>query len=138
MPRAIDIVRVPRRGAAPLAEVLEALHALPPALPGDRPAARPYLEIVVALERPEPKLRALVEAALEGKRARLVYLHAELTGDRAALGDRVTMQRLAELDPRDVFARLWARDHAEPPAEAVRAAFERLLSEVSGDVEDPA
>jgi exonuclease SbcD len=100
--------------------------------------ARPYLEIVVALERPEPKLRALVEAALDGKRARLVYLHAEHTGDRAALGDRVTMQRLAELDPREVFMRLWARGHAAPPAEAVLAAFDRLLSEVRGDVADPA
>lgn len=136
VPRAIDILRVPRRGAAPLAEVLEALEALPRALPGKRDAERPYLEIVVALERPEPKLRALVEAALEGKRARLVYLHVEHTGDRAALGDRVAMQRLAELDPRDVFTRLWARDHAEAPAEAVLAAFDRLLAEVSGDVED--
>lgn len=135
VPRLIDIVRVPRRGAAPLAEVLAALEALPPAAEGPD-AFRPYLEIVVALERPEPRLRALVEAALEGKRARLVYLHVEQTGDRAALGDRVTQQRLAELDPRDVFVRLWARGHAEPPGEAVLAAFDRLVSEVRGDVED--
>jgi exonuclease SbcD len=135
-PRVIDIVRVPRRGAAPLAEVLDALGALPPALPGGIDPVRPYLEVVVALERPEPRLRALVEAALEGKRARLVYLHAEHTGDRAALGDRVTLQRLAELDPREVFVRLWARGHAAPPPPAVLAAFDRLLSEVRGDVED--
>jgi DNA repair protein SbcD/Mre11 len=139
VPRAIEIVRVPRRGAAPLAEVLEALQALPPALPvlprGIDPA-RPYLEVVVALERPEPKLRALVEAALDGKRARLVYLHVEQTGDRAALGDRVTLQRLSELDPREVFVRLWARGHGEPPGAPVLAAFDRLLSEVRGDVED--
>ncbi|HWO22607.1 MAG TPA: exonuclease SbcCD subunit D C-terminal domain-containing protein [Kofleriaceae bacterium] len=150
VPRVIEIVRVPRRGAAPLAEVLDALRALPPATEtsDERSAAergrsprgidpmRPFLEVVVALERPEPKLRALVEAALEGRRARLVYLHVEQTGDRATLGDRVAMQRLAELDPRDVFVRLWARGHAEPPGEAVLAAFDRLLSEVSGDVED--
>jgi exonuclease SbcD len=135
VPRVIDIVRVPRRGAAPLAEVLAALAALPEAL-AERDPRRPYLEVVVALERPEPKLRALVEAALEGKRARLVYLHVEHTGDRAALGDRVTSQRLAELDPREVFVRLWARRHAAPPADAVLAAFDRLLAEVRGDVED--
>jgi len=135
VPRVIDIVRVPRRGAAPLAEVLAALAALPAAI-GNRDAGRPYLEVVVALERPEPKLRALVEAALEGKRARLVYLHVEHTGDRAALGDRVTSQRLQELDPRDVFVRLWARGHAAAPTEAVLAAFNRLLAEVRGDVED--
>jgi hypothetical protein len=65
-----------------------------------------------------------------------VYLHVEHTGDRAALGDRVTLQRLAELDPREVFVRLWARGHAEPPGAPVLAAFDRLLSEVRGDVED--
>lgn len=135
VPRAIEIVRVPRRGAAPPDEVLAELGGLPPALLGPDPA-RPYLEVVVALERPEPKLRALVEAALEGKRARLVYLHVEQTGDRAALGDRVTRQRLAELDPREVFVRLWARGHAGAPGEPVLTAFERLLSEVRGDVED--
>jgi exonuclease SbcD len=135
VPRAVEIVRVPRRGAAPLTEVVAELAALAAAHAGPD-LARPYLEVVVALPRPEPKLRALVEAALEGKRARLVYLHVEETGDRAALGDRVAQRRLAELDPRDVFARLWARHHAEPPAPAVLAGFDRLLAEVRGDAED--
>jgi exonuclease SbcD len=138
VPRAIDIVRIPRRGAAPLDEVLEEIASLPAAPAGPRglDPTRPYLEVVVALERPEPKLRAMIEAALEGKRARLVYLHVEHTGDRAALGDRVALRRLAELDPRDVFVRLWARNHAAPPDAPVLAAFDRLLAEVSGDVED--
>lgn len=134
VPTAVEIVRVPRRGAAPLAEVLAALAALPPESPGDDPA-RPYLEVVVALDKPEPKLRALVEAALDGKRPRLVRLGVEQTGHGAALGDAVT-SRLAELDPREVFVRLWARGHAEPPGPPVVAAFERLLAEVRGDAED--
>ncbi|HSD88667.1 MAG TPA: exonuclease subunit SbcD, partial [Kofleriaceae bacterium] len=46
VPQVIEILRVPRRGAAPLAEVLAALDALPPKLSGDDPA-RPYLEVVV-------------------------------------------------------------------------------------------
>jgi len=65
-----------------------------------------------------------------------VVLDLERERDRAALGDRVTQQRLAELDPRDVFARLWARDHAAAPGAPVLAAFDRLLSEARGDVED--
>jgi exonuclease SbcD len=133
-PRVIDIVRVPRRGAAPLAEVLAELTRLPQLVPGD--PARPYLEVVVALDRPEPKLRASVEAALDGKRPRLVRLGVELTGDGGALGDRVAQQRLAELDPREVFVRLWGRNHGEPPGEAVLAGFDRLLAEVHGDRED--
>jgi len=136
VPRVVEIVRVPRRGAAPLAEVLAELRQLPLLVPGD--PARPYLEIVVALPRPEPKLRALIEAALDGKRPRLVRLGVELTGDGEALGDRVARQRLAELDPRDVFVRLWGRDHAEPPAGAVLTGFDRLLAEIQGDREDTA
>jgi len=136
VPRAVDIVRVPRRGAAPLADVLAELARLPLLVPGD--PARPYLEVVVALDRPEPKLRAAVEAALDGKRPRLVRLGVELTGDGNALGDRLVQQRLAELDPREVFVRLWGRDHAEPPSDAVLAGFDGLLAEVQGDREDVA
>ena len=136
IPRTIEILRIPARGAAPLGEVLGALDALPPAIDGD--LFRPFLEVVVALEKPEPKLRALVETALDGKRPRLVRLLGESTGTGAALGDRVLAQRLAELDPREVFARLWSRNHAAPPDEPVLAAFDRLLAEVAGDVEDVA
>lgn len=135
VPQAIEILRVPRRGAAPLGEVLGALDALPPRIEND--LARPYLEVVIALDKPEPKLRALVETALDGKRARLINLHVERTGDGAALGDRVSARRLAELDPREVFLRLWARDHAEPPGSEVMAGFDRLLGEVVGDGLDP-
>ena len=88
------------------------------------------------------ELRSLIETALDGKRARLVYLHVEHTGDGAALADRADLlkgaTRLAELDPRDVFSRLWSRKHAEPPSLEVRAGFERLIAEVSGDGADPA
>jgi exonuclease SbcD len=134
VPRVVEIVRVPRRGAAPLADVLAELGRLPLLVPGD--PARPFLEIVVGLDRPEPKLRGLIEAALDGKRPRLIRLGTETTGDGGALGDRLVQQRLAELDPRDVFVRLWGRDHAEPPGDAVLAGFDRLLAEVQGDRED--
>jgi exonuclease SbcD len=136
VPQTIEIVRIPKRGTAPLSDVLDAIAALPAALAGDD-RARPYLEIQVALDRPEPRLRTLIETALDGKRPRLVQLQATNTGDGAALGDRVMAQRLAELDPREVFARLWARSHAEPPSVAVTGAFERLLAEVQGDLDDP-
>ena len=137
VPQEIEIVRIPKRGAAPLAEVLEAIAALPPRVDGIDPV-RPYLDLMIALDRPEPRLRTMIEQALEGKRARLVQMRIERTGNGAALGDRISVRRLAELDPREVFAQLWARSHAEPPSAAVIGAFERLLAEVHGGVEDPA
>ena len=140
VPRVVDVMRVPGRGAAPLVEVLAELAALP-SLPQQELAAdpaRPFLEVVVALDKPEPRLRSAIELALDGKRPRLVYLHVEQTGDRAALGDRVSARRLAELDPRDVFVKLWARDHRDPPTPAVLEAFDELLAEVRGDRDDAA
>ena len=135
VPRAVEVMRIPARGAAPLAEVLAELSLLP-LLADPADPTRPFLEVVVALDKPEPKLRSAVEHALDGKRPRLVYLHVEQTGDRASLGDRVSARRLAELDPRDVFVKLWARDHREPPSAAVLEAFEELLAEVRGDRDD--
>jgi DNA repair protein SbcD/Mre11 len=136
IPRTVEILRIPARGAAPLDDVLEALRALPEAASAAL-ETRPYLAVEIALARPEPKLRALVDAALEGKWPRLVQLHVVATGDGAALGDRVIAQKLAELDPRDVFARVWARGHAEPPTADVLDGFEQLLANVQGDAYDP-
>ncbi|HUS27713.1 MAG TPA: exonuclease SbcCD subunit D C-terminal domain-containing protein [Kofleriaceae bacterium] len=136
IPQVIEIVRVPKRGALPLTEVLAALAELPERRKGDDPEC-PYLEVDVLLERPEPRLRATLENAIEGKRARLISIQTKRTGDGAALGDRKIATRLAELDPRDVFGQLWARDHAEPPSAAVVGAFERLLAEVTGGLDDP-
>lgn len=136
VPQVIEIVRIPARGSTSLVDAVVAIEQLPARLDGDDPA-RPYLEVCIELDRPEPRLRTMIETALDGKRARLVQLHVERTGSGAALGDRVVAKRLAELDPRDVFGQLWARDHAEPPSASVSGAFDRLLAEVSGDLDDP-
>jgi exonuclease SbcD len=137
VPQTIEIVRIPARGAASLDDALDAIAALPPRRDGED-LTRPYLDLMIALDRPEPRLRTMIEQALEGKRARLVQMRIERTGDGATLGDRVAVKRLAELDPREVFTQLWARDHADAPSAAVIGAFERLLAEVRGDLADPA
>jgi exonuclease SbcD len=134
VPRLVEMMHVEGALDAVLAE-LAALPAIGD--PGD--PTRPYLEVVVHLARPEPRLRAVVEQVLEGKRPRLVRLAAEGTGHGAALADVAAgARRLAELDPREVFAQCWSKRHAEPPSAAVAGAFERLLAEVRGDRSDPA
>jgi exonuclease SbcD len=122
IPRLVDVVQI----TGPLEDVLARLTALPATGEGERP----YLEVVVSLVRPEPRLRAAIERALGGKHARLVQLRVEHTGDGAALADRFPARRLAELAPGEVFAKLWARDHADPPSEAIVRAFDALVAEV--------
>ena len=128
VPREVELVRVPRHGAAPLDDVIAALERLPRA-GAEEPETRPFLEVDVALERPEPRLRDRIEAAVAGRAVRLVKIHATATGDRAALGDVVVGKALADLDPREVLAQRWSRDHdAALPAEVAQA-FEILLAE---------
>jgi exonuclease SbcD len=128
VPRLVELSRI----IGPLEAVLAALDALPPV--GDPvDVSRPYLEVVVELARPEPKLRVLLETALDGKNPRLVAFRVAGTGHGGALAERMTPgRRLAELDPRDVFVQCWAKRHAEPPGEAVLGAFDRLLVDVEG------
>jgi DNA repair protein SbcD/Mre11 len=130
VPRTIELLRVPRHGAAPLDDVLAVLAALPDA--GDDLDARPFLEVVVALDQPEPRLRDRVEAAVAGRAVRLVKITAQGTGDRAALGDIVPGKALADLDPRDVLARRWSRDHEAALPDAVARAFDELLEAARG------
>jgi len=130
VPRTVEVIRVPRHGAATVDEVVAALAALPGLDPDEDPALRPYLEVAVALARPEPRLRAQIEDAVAGKRPRLVKITATHTGDGRALADAVAGVALADLDPRDVFARRWQRDHEAAPSPALLAAFDALVDEV--------
>jgi exonuclease SbcD len=129
VPRAIDILRIPRRGALGKAELLAALEALP-AAGDDDPALRPFLEVRVSLERPDPGLRHDVEEALAGKHARLVRLGVELGGDGQSLADRGVQQMLDELQPETVFENRWRQSHpGDPPADLMEA-FVELVGRV--------
>ncbi|MBW2524766.1 MAG: exonuclease SbcCD subunit D C-terminal domain-containing protein [Deltaproteobacteria bacterium] len=127
VPRAVEMIRL---GPAPLEEIGTALDALEP-LPDDAvEAERPFLEVRVALDEPEPDLRAKVEDKLEGKLPRLTRLAGEHTGTDASLGQASSAESLAELDPEQVFRLCWEKKYeAEPPDEMV-AAFHELLAEV--------
>ena len=126
VPRTVGIRRV--RADTP-EDALEALKALDldAALPRDR---WPYLEVGVGLPAPRPGLREEVEAVLTGRPVRLCKLTARLTGDGAALADAGAGADLSELEPEDVFLRLYARDHEEAPDPALLAAFRELVEAV--------
>ncbi|HSP80216.1 MAG TPA: exonuclease SbcCD subunit D C-terminal domain-containing protein [Myxococcaceae bacterium] len=133
VPRTVDMLRVPERGAATLDDVVAELEALPELEPESPDWRRPYLEVCVALPRPEPALRRKVEAALEGRAARLVKLTPAYTGTGDALADARPGLSLKERTPEDVFRARHARNYTEPPEPALLEAFHSLLTQVQED-----
>jgi exonuclease SbcD len=125
-PRFVELLRLPEHGAVAPAEALAAVAALPARDAGVPDRDRPLLEICVRLDRPEPALRQKVEAALEGKQARLVRLGIEAgSADSRAAAE---LRPIAEISPLEVFRRKYGRDFpaaAEPPPDLVLA-FEEL------------
>lgn len=126
VPRTVDILRVPRGDAESFEEVEPALRALAPRNASRPEWQRPYLEVSVRLDKPDPSLRAKVEALLEGKDARLVRLRVSLTGSGAALGDTEKLLSLTDLSPEQVFLKRYERDHTSPPDAALLEAFAEL------------
>lgn len=122
VPRSVDLLRLPLDGPAPLIDVIAVLEDLPDLTPGLAKWARPFLEISVVLEAPDPTLRERVEAVLNGKAARLVSLKVIHDRDGGSLADLQPQADLDQLTPEAVFGLKWARDTSgEPPPELMRA-----------------
>jgi exonuclease SbcD len=125
VPRAVELLRVPAK-PAPLEQALAALAALDlPALP---PHQQPFLEVRVLLDAPEPGLRARIEAAIEGKPVRLAKI--EPTRKNAVAGEdtAMTLDQLAQMQPDDIFRRLYLqRFGEEAPADQLSAFAELML-----------
>ena len=134
VPRRVKISRVPHDvPALELDAVVTRLEALPALLPDTPDWERPYLEVCVSLQRPEPTLRRRVEAALEGKAARLVKLTPSYTGSGYALADGGPGLSLRERTPEDVFRARYARDYEAPLEAPLLEAFHALLTQVQED-----
>jgi len=133
IPRAVELLRVPASRPGPLHEVLAQLEALSARDPSVPEAQRPYLEVRVALPRPEPSLRRDVEQALANKHARLVKLEVQYTGDGLSLGDAAPGTSLEQLEPEQVFVRRYKRDHRDPPEPELLELFHELLEDVHGE-----
>jgi len=109
-------------GGSPLA----ALQALPPRSGGHPP----YLEVRVRLDAPEPGLRARIEAALEGRHARLARIDTSLPQRAGAdeEADALSLDQLDSLRPDELFRRLYRQKFdCDAPAEQL-AAFTELMT----------
>jgi exonuclease SbcD len=130
VPRAVDLLRVPSK-PAPLEEALAALAALELApLPAHQ---QPFLEVRVLLDAPEPGLRARIEAAIEGKPVRLAKIEPSRKLSTAADEPAMTLDQLAQLQPDDIFRRLYVQRFGdEAPAEQLSAFAELMLPGAGG------
>lgn len=130
VPRFRDIVTIPERHR-PVAEVLDALRALPRQAPEGDLRPEPLVEVRVRLDTVEPRLRARVEDALEGAWARLLRIDTRYTGHALGLPEQLDAGReLRSLAPREVFERRYARDYKLPVPDELLRRFEELLQEV--------
>jgi len=125
VPRAVELLRVPAT-PAPLAEVIAALVGLDlPDLPLQQ---RPYLEVRVLLDGPEPSLRAQVEAALQDKPVRLAKIEPTRRVQTApGIEPALTLDQLAALQPDEIFRRLWQQRFGGDAPDDQLAAFAELM-----------
>ncbi len=126
VPRAVEMLRVPLK-AAPIEEVEAALAKLELADVG--PDARPFLEVRVRLDGPEPGLRARIEAALESKPVRLARIdtHSCISPDRPAPAAR-SLDELGQLDPVAIFKDTYLRKYGEASPDDLLAALHEILN----------
>lgn len=115
----------------PLSEVLSALQQLPAA--DAEQAFAPYLEVRVLLEGPEPALRHKIETVLTGKKVRLAkidvrYPFSTASGDTPEL---ITQDKLHELQPLDVFIRIYQSKYSTPVPEEMLQLFNKVAQEVN-------
>ena len=132
IPRLAAFVSFPPEGAQPLSEVEAALTAFDFGEPAS-PGRRPFVEVSVLLDRPQPGVTARIHAALEGKpirltRIRSVYPDAPVRDGLAARGET-----LDALDPEAVFASLHSERHGAEPDPALARAFAALVIAVQSD-----
>ncbi len=136
VPRPVDFVRVPAHGAGSPDEVVAAVRALPPVDPGDE--RRPFLEVVVRLDAPEPALRQRLDDALAGKAYRLTRVKREVIEDGAANGTRDAALTLNDLRPEEVFRRCHLQQHGSEPSDELLRAFALVLADAGTPQEENA
>ncbi|MES2264199.1 MAG: exonuclease SbcCD subunit D C-terminal domain-containing protein [Pseudomonadota bacterium] len=125
VPRAVELLRVPAR-PAPLEQVLAELAVLE--LPELPPHAQPLLEVRVLIDAPEPGMRARVEAALTGKPVRLAKIDTSSAARAPTLDDiALTLDQLDQLQPDDIFRRLYLQKFGSPAPSEQLSAFAELM-----------
>lgn len=130
VPVSIPLQRIPAVHSK-LSEVLTALAQLPST--GNNPTLAPYLEVRVLLDGPEPALRHKVETALAGKYVRLAKIDVRYAA-ASPLANKVqtvSPDQLNELQPLDVFTKVYQSRYGNTLPEELLQLFHQVTQEVS-------
>lgn len=126
VPRIVDLLRLPLEAAA-VDDVLARLRGLE--LPVVEDSLRPYLEVRVRLDGPEPALRARVDDALADKPVRLARIETEYSSPQSihSIAPVASLEDLARLTPQDVFMQRHRALFGTDVSDELLAAFGDLL-----------
>jgi exonuclease SbcD len=127
VPHRVQMLRIPAAGPLSLDGVIRALGALPAAGLFDDPL-RPFLEVTVTVDKPEPTLQQQVQDALKDRGVRLLRLSCIQTGTAQPLADALRGRALEDLSPEQVFVERHRREFKEPPSSDLVAAFHELVA----------
>ncbi|WP_306533516.1 exonuclease SbcCD subunit D C-terminal domain-containing protein [Geobacter sp.] len=133
VPRTVEMLRIPARGALPLDELLPLLVVLPESN-GNDIATAPYLEVSVALDRPDPSLRQRLAAVLAGKAIRLMKITPVYPGSAGPLASAAPERSLRDFTPEEVFVQRYRSTYDDDPPPELLAAFHTLVEDVTREV----
>jgi DNA repair protein SbcD/Mre11 len=130
IPLSVALQRVPSVHSS-LAEVINALQQLPAV--GNNPQLTPYLEVRVLLDGPEPGLRHKIETAVSGKDVRLAKIDVKYPSAIAGgnTSETVVEDNLHELQPQDVFAKVYQSKYNNPVPVELLQLFNQVTQEVA-------
>ena len=127
IPRSVELLRIPNsKDFAVLPDVLAQLEQLD--FDEDLPTEqRPFVELRIKLEKPEPGLRQQVEEVISKLPVRLLKISTAYSGSDKSLADVKIEERLEELQPLDVFQRCYQNKFDQEAPESMNALFNELL-----------
>jgi exonuclease SbcD len=126
VPHRVEMMRIPAAGSATLPEVIRAIKELPERSVLEEPL-RPFLDVEIRREKPEPGLQQQILDAVSDRAVRLVRIATVDTGGKLPLAEALRGKTLDSLTPEQVFVERYRRAYNEAPPAELLAAFHVLL-----------
>lgn len=123
VPLSVSLQRIPTKHQ-PLHEVISLLEQTPARDEGEN--VLPYLEVRVLLEGPEPGLRHKVETVLADRHVRLAKIDVKYPVAASNTADFIIPDKLHQLKPLDVFAKVYQSKYNTPVPEDMMQLFKQV------------